>query len=163
MDRNEIIHTLEKRTVKIKFTTFTLFLYIKGKHDSKCGKVKAEIMKYQATLDKFIEEEFKNLSTAIYPIAIPCLTKDTKASSNDPRKAKRQSTKMNSDKAFVDTAINIVIRLSLSAQEYTLKHLANYIKFTSMDLNEIDFKKYIYEELYDNFVNHLLKGDDVNV
>ena len=89
---------------------------------------------------------------------------------DDPRKQKRELARANAarasaqaqynavraelidEKAFLDAALNVIVRLCLSAYEYTLISANDYLKYVSGEYST-DYEDITYETLYAKFSN----------
>ena len=182
-NKSEIIKALDKRKIRLHFSRFPVVLYFKGKKDSEKKAVPYEINRYHSTFVKFVEEEYRNLISVIYPSIIEVKTSEERIASAklelekgsdehktyaDERKQKREQARcrarndalakeyketiaiVNEETAFIETTLDIVIRLCLSAYHYTISCLSNYLKYVEGDYDPI-FKEITYEKLYDDF------------
>lgn len=185
-ERKEIIERLESRKIRFSFQKCKLFRFLKGRRDSKKGKVDEEVKKFHATLQKFVEEEYKNLVKETLEPIINIETAESKIKAakellefvsepkaiDDPRKQKREIARvrasntaikakyketteaLSEDKAFVDTALNIVSRLCLSAYQYTISSINDYLKYVTIPYTYSP-EDITYDKIYSDFYNRL--------
>ena len=185
-ERKNVIERLESRKIRFSFLRCKFFLFLKGRSDSKRGKVEEEVNKFHATLQKFVEEEYKNLVKETHDAIINIETAESKIATakellgsvsepktiNDPRKQKREIARvrasnasikskyketiveLSEEKAFVDTALNIVSRLCLSAYQYTISSVNDYLKYVTISYTYSP-EDITYDKIYSDFYNRI--------
>lgn len=111
--RKDVIERLESRKIRFSFLKCKFFLFLKGRIDSKRGKVEEEVNIFHAALQKFVEEEYKNLVKETHEAIINIETAESKIATakellgsvsepktlNDPRKQKREIARVRASNA----------------------------------------------------------------
>ncbi len=188
-DKKEIIERLEKRKISFKFCNNWLLLFVKGKLDSRKGKVQEEIDRRYSLFNKFIEEELKNLETEILESLIIVKTADDKLSRakatvdsprepvkySDERKQKRENTRVNkaninamSQYASIADEVNEEKAFIDTAVGIISRLIMSAYHYTNASIN--NYLKYVdadvelntesFEEVYSDLVNNIMNGGD---